>query len=131
METINITDERILKKLEELRQHGLSKQERTRSHAILLLNNGKNKNEIAEIFNVTHRTVYYWIDAWNKRGVKSLSRKKGDGRKLILTAENHKEIIQNHITKYPHQPKKAYALSLKEIGIEFSYSTFKRFLKKY
>lgn len=128
---ISITDERVLKKLEELRKNGSTKQKRTRSHALLLLNNGKNKNEVAEIINVTNKTVYNWINDWNERGVDSLSRKKGDGRKPILTTQKHKEIIQNNITTYPHQPKKAYALTLKEIDIAFSYSTFKRFLKKY
>ncbi len=60
-----------------------------------------------------------------------MHRKKGDGRKPLLTAELHKEIIKQHIDDYPHQPKKAYALTLKEINIEVSYETFKRFLKKY
>ena len=117
---INITDENILKKLDELRKYGSTKQERTRSHALLLLNNGKSKNEVANIISVTNKTVYNWIDEWNKRGINSLTRQKGDGRKPILTTQKHKEIIQKNIGMYPHQPKKAYALTLKEIDVEFS-----------
>ena len=128
---ISITDENILKKLDALRKYGSTKQERTRSHALLLLNNGKSKNEVANIISVTNKTVYNWIDEWNKRGTNSLTRQKGDGRKPILTTQKHKEIIQKNIDMHPHQPKKAYALTLKEIDVEFSYTTFKRFLKKY
>ncbi len=130
MKDNNTIDQEILKELAELRKNGLSKQSRTRSHAILLLNSGKSKNEIAEIFDVTNRTVYNWIKEWKKRGMSSIYRKKGDGRKPLLTAKLHKEIIKKHIDDYPHQPKKAYALTLKEIRIEVSYETFKRFLKK-
>ncbi len=128
---IRLIDQEVLKELDKLRKNGLSKQARTRSHAILLLNNNKSKNEIAEIFDVTNRTVYNWIKEWKKRGLRSIYRKKGDGRKPLLTVELHKGIIKKHIDNYPHQPKKAYALTLKEIKIEVSYETFKRFLKKY
>ena len=126
-----ITDQEILDKLAKLKKHGASKQERIRSHAILFLNNGKSKNEIAEIFDVTNRTIYHWIEEWNKRGIDSIYRRKGNGRKPLLTSNSHKEIIQKHIDNHPHQPKKAYALTLKEIDIKVSYKTFQRFLKKY
>ncbi len=126
-----ITNQEILDKLTEIKKCGESKQESTRSHAILLLNKGKSKNEVAEIFDVTNRAVYYWIQEWEKRGIDSVYRRKGDGRKPLLTEKSHKGIIQKNIDNYPHQPKKAYALTLKEIDIEVSYKTFKRFLKKY
>jgi len=126
-----IKNEEVEEQLKELRKRGLSKQSRTRSHAILLLNSGKNRKEIAEIFDVTSRTVYNWIKEWEKRGIDSIYRKKGDGRKPLLTEKCHKDIIKKHIEDYPHQPKKAYALTLKEINIKVSYDTFKRFLKKY
>ncbi len=61
MKDINIIDPEVLKELDELKKNGLSKQSRMRSHAILLLNSGKSKKEIAEIFDVTNRTVYNWI----------------------------------------------------------------------
>ena len=97
----------------------------------MLSNDGKNIKEIAKTFDVTDRTVYNWIKEWDKRGIESVYRRKGDGRKPLLTAKEHKEIIKRHIDNCPHQPKKAYALTLKEIDIKVSYKTFKRFLKKY
>jgi transposase len=131
MKRIIITNEKVLDKLVELKKYGFSKQERYRSHAMLLSNSGKKIKEIAKIFEVTNKTVYNWIDEWDKCGIDSIYRKKGAGRKPLLTSELHKEIIKKHIEDYPHQPKKAYALTLKEINIKVSYKTFKRFLKKY
>ncbi len=53
MKDINIIDSEGLKELDKLRNNGLIKQSQIRSHAILLLNNGKSKKEIAEIFDVS------------------------------------------------------------------------------
>ena len=55
----------------------------------------------------------------------------GRGRKPKISTQKDKEIIKKHIEAYPNQPKKAYALTLKEINIDISYDTFKRFLKKH
>ena len=131
MKKITITDQMVLEELAELKKDGKNQQERSRSHAIILSNNGKSIKEIAEIFDVKDRTVYYWIEEWYKRGIDSIYRKAGNGRKPLLTEKCHKDIIKKHIEDYPHQPKKAYALTLKDINIEVSYKTFKRFLKKY
>ena len=80
MKVINTIEQEILERLE----NGLSKQSRIRSHAILLLNGGKSKNQITEIFDVTNRTVYNWIKEWEKQGINSMYQKREDGRKLIL-----------------------------------------------
>lgn len=131
MKRIKIEDKDILKELKTLKKRGTSQQQRIRSHAILLSSDGKEIDEIAEIFDVTKRTVYHWFEAWQERGIDSVFRKKGDGRKPLLNADIHKEIIQRNIENNPHQPKKAYALTLDEINIFISYKTFQRFLKKY
>ena len=107
------------------------KKERTHSHALLLLNKGKSIQEVAEIFDVTERSVYNWIKSFNERGMESLSRKVGAGRKAILNSESDKKVIEEQINLYPHQPKKAYALTLEKISVDMSYKTFKRFLKKH
>jgi len=87
--------------------------------------------EIAKVFDVTERSVYLWLDAFEERGLESLTRKKGDGRKPLLKEAEHKEIIAGYIKEYPHQPKKAYALTVEELKIKVSYKTFRRFLKKH
>jgi transposase len=95
------------------------------------LNNGKSIQEVAEIFEVTERAVYNWIRNFKLHGITSVSRKAGAGRKAILNEENDKKIIEEQITLYPHQPKKAYAFTLQKLSKKMSYKTFKRFLKKY
>jgi len=129
--SMKITDKEIIKQLILKKNHGETKQERVRSHAILLSNDGKKVKELVEIFSVSQRTVFQWFKDFKDRGMESLSCQSGRGRKTILNGEKDKEIIEKQIAAYPHQPKKAYALSLEELQIEMSYKTFKRFLKKY
>lgn len=125
---MEITKE-ILNKLTELK-NSKCKKERTHAHALLLLNKGKSIQEVAEIFDVTERSIYNWIKKFKNEGIISLSRKAGAGRKTILN-ESDKDIIEEEISRYPHQPKKAYAMSLEKLPVKMSYKTFKRFLKKY
>ncbi|MEA1917418.1 MAG: helix-turn-helix domain-containing protein [Campylobacterota bacterium] len=131
MKKINIDDAEIIDKLKELKNFGTSKQERIRSHAVLLLSDGVKLSEIAKIFDVSDRMVYNWISEWNNLGLTSLKRKKGDGRKPLLNDKEDKELIQRLIEENPHQPKKAYALALEELKKSISYKTFQRFLKKH
>lgn len=119
----------ILDKLTKLK-NSKCKKERVHSHALLLLNSGRDIKEVAEIFDVTERSVYSWIKKFKDEGIASLSRKIGAGRKSILN-ESDKKIIEKEINKYPHQPKKAYAMSLEKLPVQMSYKTFKRFLKKH
>jgi len=127
---IEIKDEKMLKELKRRAKQGKSQQERRRAHAIVLSHGGMEIKEIAKVFDVTERSVYFWLDAWEERGLESLRRKTGDGRKPILTEDEHKEIISGYIEQYPHQPKKAYSLTVEELKIKVSYKTFRRFLKK-
>ena len=125
---MKITD-KILQKLKELK-NSQCKKERTHAHALILFHKGKKIEEIAEIFDVTERSVYAWIEKFKLEGIKSLSRKEGAGRKPILN-DSHIHIIKEEIKKYPHQPKKAYTMSLERLSVKMSYKTFKRFLKKH
>ena len=126
---MTITDE-IKEELIAIKDHGKKKQERNRAHAILLSNNGVHIDEIAKIFDVTTRSIFAWFKDFKELGVSSLQCSAGRGRKLLLNENEHKEIIEKNIVDHPHQPKKAFALTVDEIGIDMSYDTFKRFLKK-
>lgn len=120
-----------IEKLQYIKNNGSSRSERNRAHALLLLNKGKNKSELAEIFEVSGRTIYNWINDFKVDGIKSLAIQKGRGRKSLLNESSDKIVITKFIELYPHQPKKAYALSSEKLAIKMSYKTFKRFLKKY
>ena len=126
-----IEDKKTLKELRYLSKYGESLQERRRSQALLLANEGRTKKDIASILQVTQRSVFLWIKEFKERGMASLKMGSGRGRKPKISTQKDKEIIKKHIEAYPNQPKKAYALTLKEINIDISYDTFKRFLKKH
>lgn len=128
---MNIEDEKILQRLQDISKNGKSKQERVRAHAIVLSNDGKKSHEIAEIFHVTQRSVFKWFREFKEGGFDSLPQQKGRGRKTKLSVDNDLETVKKYIETYPHQPKKAYALTIEAIGKEISYNTFKRFLKKH
>jgi len=128
---MRIEDEEILQRLSEISKRGKSKQERIRAHALVLSNEGKKSQDIATIFNVTQRSVFQWFKDFRETGLDSLVQQKGRGRKTKLCVEKDLEVVQKHIEAHPHQPKKAYALTLEEINIDISYNTFKRFLKKH
>lgn len=53
---------------------------RQRSQAIYLLHKGHRPGEVAEMMNVTSRTIYNWYNDWQERGQDGLVRKPGGGR---------------------------------------------------
>ena len=128
---MKISDEKIIHRLLEISKNGNSKQERIRAHALVLSNDGKKSQEIATIFDVTQRTVFQWFKDFKEMGLDSLAQQRGRGRKTKLSVEKDLEIVKKNIEAHPHQPKKAYALTLEEIDTKVSYNTFKRFLKKH
>jgi transposase len=128
---MKITDTQIIEQLTKLKNHGKTKQERIRSHAILLSNAGKTAKELAEIFFVAERSIFQWFRDFKERGIQSLSCQSGRGRKPLLNDEDHKMIIKKYIELHPHQPKQACALALEELKVAISYKTFIRFLKKH
>jgi transposase len=128
---MKIEDDKLLRELKYLSKNGKSLQERRRSHALLLSHDGYTKREIASILQVTQRAVFLWLKEFKERGIESLRLKSGRGRKPKLSSKRDKEIVKKYIEKYPNQPKKAYALTIEDLGINISYDTFKRFLKKH
>lgn len=128
---MKIEDTEILEKLSAISKNGKSKQERVRAHALILSNDGRKSHEIAAIFEVTQRTVFQWFKDFKEMGLDSLIQQVGRGRKPKLSVEKDLETVKKHIEDHPHQPKKAYALTLEDIDIKISYNTFKRFLKKH
>ncbi len=128
---MTINEAKILEELKQIMRNGKSAQERIRAQGILLSTDGKKSQEIADFLGVTQRTVFQWFKDFKVDGIKSLKCSDGRGRKRLLNTENHLKIIQEKIEKYPHQPKKAFALTVEETGIKMGYETFKRFLKKH
>lgn len=128
---MKVTDIKILEELKKIKKNGKSAQERMRAQGILLSDDGKKSQEIADFFEVTQRTVFQWFRDFKNEGIESLKCSHGRGRKRLLNTDDHLKLIQQNIELYPHQPKKAFALTVEEIGIDMSYETFKRFLKRH
>jgi len=131
MLSMKINDTEILDKLAYTRDNGKSKQERQRAYALLLTNDGISKAKIANILGVSIRSVFGWLKAYKDEGMSSLKCKSGRGRKLLLNSKEHKNTVKKNIELYPHQPKRAYAVTVEETGVQMSYDTFKYFLKKH
>jgi transposase len=70
--------------LEEIKKSYPTYTERNRAAGILLSNRGYSPIEIANIFEISRRMVYNWLDEFRDEGVKSVFRKEGQGRKSIL-----------------------------------------------
>ena len=70
--------------LEDIKKTYATYTERNRAAGILLSYRGYSPIEIADIFEVSRRMVYNWLDEFRDEGVKSVIRKEGQGRKPIL-----------------------------------------------
>ena len=70
--------------LEDIKKNYVTYTERNKASGILLSYRGYSPIEIADIFEVSRRMVYNWLDEFRDEGVKSVLRKEGQGRKPIL-----------------------------------------------
>jgi len=61
---------------------------RNRFQALLLSNEGWKIKDIAKLLKVRTRTIYTWMDNWNKDGVCGLFISTGRGRKPLLNINN-------------------------------------------
>ena len=89
---MTIREAEILEELKKIKKNGTSDQERVRAQAILLSNDGKKSQEIADIFKVTQRTVFQWFKDFKTDGIASLKCSDGRGRKLLLYSDEQKRL---------------------------------------
>lgn len=84
MKKVNKISEAEKKNLEEIKRNHTKYRERERARGILLSYRGYSPKEIAEIFEISDRMVYKWIDNFNENGIIGVMTQKGQGRKPIL-----------------------------------------------
>lgn len=99
MRYINKLDEEMIKELEEVVKEDKRYKSRYRAQSILLSNQGKSVNELAEIFGCEIRTIYRWFDRFEAEKVKGVYELKGRGRKAILTIEKDEKKVKEYIKK--------------------------------
>jgi transposase len=105
---------------------------RLRCQAILLNHSGLGQYEVAHHLGVTTVTVFNWFSCWNKHGLMGLLRKKGQGRKQILSINNeqHLTLLASIVKKHNQSIKAIQSEFVKELSLPMSTDTVKRFLKK-
>ncbi len=104
---------------------------RRKCHCILLSNEGKTVQELAELYGVKTRTVYSWFDLWESEGIKGLALKPGRGRKPKLNAsdETQVKIVKALIENEPKNLNRVVGQIKSQLDIDLSKRTLKRFLK--
>jgi len=99
MRYITDLNKEIIEALEQIIKNEARYKSRYRAQAILLSNQRKTVNELAEIFGVEIRTIYRWFDRFKEEEIEGLYEKKGRGRKPKLKKEEDEEKIQKYIKK--------------------------------
>lgn len=114
-----------------------------RKRAIRLINSGKKKSEVAQIFGVKKGTISEWVKSYNENGIKGLISKpkgvKSEDKKLLSLAQE-KAIQLMIVDKMPDQLKLDYALwtrkAVKELverefGVVLAINTMGDYLRKW
>jgi len=99
MRYITDIDEEIKQELERIIREDKHYKSRYRAQAILLSNQGKNVNDLAETFNCQIRTIYRWFNRFEKEKIEGIFELKGRGRKPILTIEHDAKKVKEYIKK--------------------------------
>jgi len=99
MRYIDKLDEVLMKELEIIIKEDKRYKSRYRAQAIILSNQGKSVNELAEIFGCEIRTIYRWFDRFEAEKVEGVYELKGRGRKAILTKEDDAKKVKEYIKK--------------------------------
>ena len=104
---------------------------RRKCHCILLSHEGKTTKELASFFAISTISILKWFKQWETEGIKRLELQAGRGRKskLDIGASTHVKVIKTLVENEPKNLVKVTAQIKKELGIEVSKKTLKRFLK--
>jgi transposase len=117
------------KLLERIYRQSRHHQVRQRAHFLILACQGLEVEEMIKIFQVSHKTIYNWINRWESEGVVGLYNKPGRGCKRIFNPEQE-SIIREWVRQEPRQLKKVLQKIKEEWGIEVSTETIKRILRR-
>ena len=112
-------------------KEGKSHTFRNRCKAILLSHQGYTTKQLCEIFGVKLLTIYRWLDRWESSNIDGLMDKEGRGRKPILdlSRADHVTVVEQAIEKSPKNLNKVLAQLKKELDVDLSKLSLKRFLK--
>jgi transposase len=101
---------------------------RQRAQCILLSYQRYQVTELASMLNRKERTIYTWLDQWERGRFSGLYDKKGRGRKPKLNAEERHQ-VKEWAKVHPKNLGKVVALVREKYGISVSRRTIKRILR--
>ncbi len=118
-----------VRKLENLKDHGVTPRIRHRVHAILLSHQGTSIVDLAKIFQTNRTTVSQWLDRWDAEGFDGLADKPRPGSPPKLIEAEQSRLLEL-LEESPHNPAAVLSQMKQETGKEISRSTLKRIAKK-
>ena len=104
--------------------------ERDRIRGIILIKKGYNVHKIADIMNVSVRTIYNWKKRYEKNGTKGLKTKRKPGRKGKLSPEDMENLKELLKKKDYWTTREVKELIKNEFGIEYTLRHVARILRK-
>lgn len=99
--------------------------EEERILAVQMLESGKNADEVAEILNVSRRTVFDWLQKYRREGLAGLSTKFASGRPTALTDREMLELRAIIVGVDPRQLSFGLALWTRGMIAELIWRRFK------
>jgi transposase len=128
MELVRKIHEERKKMLRRIYRQSSRYQVRQRAHCLLLYQEGYSITYLEDIFQVSRKTIYNWLKAWELRGLIGLYNQKGQGRKPTFSPEQQDKIKE--WTEENRQQLKQVSHKIKEQwDISVSTKTIKRVLK--
>lgn len=124
--TINFETQKLLKRIHRQSSHH---QVRQRCHCLLLKNQGIKISQLKVIFQVSEKTLYNWLNAWESNGLIGLYNRPGRGRKAIFNSEQ-REQIKDWASSHPQQLKQVRQKIQAQWDITVSTKTIKRILSQ-
>jgi len=114
--------------LHRIYRHSRHHEVRQRAQCLILKHQGLSITELIKVFQVSRKTLYKWLEAWNVRGFPGLYRRPGQGRKATFTAEQQAQ-IRRWTQEHPKQLKQVLNKIREQWGVTVSIKTIKRVLK--
>lgn len=114
--------------LQDGHKHGPQFQFRNRCLCLLLSHQQQPVKWLKEQFQVSQLTIYNWLNAWEKQGLRGLYNKPGQGRTPILTVADQAKVT-HYVEQHSQQLKLARHTLRTELNRDFSQKTLSRFLK--
>lgn len=116
--------------LEEGQKHGKTNTFRERCHYLLLSDQGKSIDEIADFYQINRNTVSKWFTRYEELGIEGLHTQKGRGRKAIIRLDSEIVQIEKWVEEHPQNLNPVIEKIQQEFGKELCKKTLQRLLKK-